>query len=208
MKIVIIDDHPLVIKGVEMVTSQEPDLEFAGSATNGEEALLVIGKINPDIVLMDLRMPGENGLDIIRKARDLSKHSKYIILTSYTTREEIQQAMALGVDGYILKESIPEELITALRLVGKGRKYFDPVVIQYTMDYGNKYMDELTRREREVLAALAKGLSNKAIAENLFITEHTVKKHIGKILEKLQLQDRTQAALYAVTKGLTDWEPL
>ena len=203
MKIIIIDDHPLVIKGVEMVTSPEPDLEFAGSATNGKEALEAISRINPDIVLMDLRMPGEHGLDIIRKARDLNCNAKYIVLTSYTTREEIQQAMALGVDGYILKESIPEELITALRLVGKGRKYYDPVVVQYTMDYGNKYMDELTRREREVLTALAKGQSNKAIAETLFITEHTVKKHIGRILEKLQLQDRTQAALYAVTKGLT-----
>lgn len=114
--------------------------------------------------------------------------------------------MALGVEGYVLKEALPEELLSAIRLVAKGRKYYDPTVVQQAMEYDKEYrgkgMDELTPRELEVLAFLAKGMNNKAIAEALFITEHTVKKHIGQILEKLDLHDRTQAALYAVSRGL------
>ena len=207
MKIVIIDAYPLMIKGVEMVTSSEPDLEFAGSASNARDALDMIKTLNPDIALMDINIPGEHGFDIINKAREVNSNCKYIIFSAFAGKDEIQQAMALEVDGYLLKEALPEELITAIRLVGKGRKYFDPVVVQHTMDYRKEYkekhMDDLTPREREVLEALTKGMSNKTIAESLFITEHTVKKHIGRILEKLQLQDRTQAALYAVTKGLT-----
>jgi two-component system nitrate/nitrite response regulator NarL len=206
MKIVIIDDHPLVRKGVEMVASLEPDLEFAGFASNGKEALELIAQTNPDVALVDLRLPEEHGLEIIKKARDAGSRCKYIILTSYATKEEIQQAMALGVEGYVLKEALPEELLSAIRLVAKGRKYYDPTVVQQAMEYDKEYrgkgMDELTPRELEVLAFLAKGMNNKAIAEALFITEHTVKKHIGQILEKLDLHDRTQAALYAVSRGL------
>ncbi|MDO9536174.1 MAG: response regulator transcription factor [Bacillota bacterium] len=206
MKIVIVDDHPLVRKGVEMVASLEPDLEFAGFASNGREAVELIKNTNPDVALVDLRLPGEHGLDIIKKAREVDSSCRYIILTSYATKDEIQQAMNLGVEGYILKEALPEELLSAIRLVGRGRRYFDPVVVQHAMDYEKDYrengVDELTPRELEVLASLARGMNNKTIAETLFITEHTVKKHIGQILEKLELQDRTQAALYAVSKGL------
>jgi len=206
MKIVIVDDHPLVRRGVEMVASLESDIEFAGFAANGREALELISRTNPEVALIDLRLPGEHGLDIIKKAREINSSCKYIILTSYATREEIQQAMSLGVDGYILKEALPEELLSAIRLVAKGRKYYDPVVVQYAMesekDSRESALNELTPRELEVLSALAKGMNNRAIAEALFISEHTVKKHIGQILEKLNLQDRTQAALYAVSKGL------
>lgn len=206
MRVIIIDDHPLVRKGVEMVISLESDIEFAGFASNGREALELIAKTDPEIALIDLRLPGEHGLDIVKKAREINSNCKYIILTSYVTKEEILRAMSLEVDGYILKEALPEELLAAIRLVAKGRKYYDPVVVQHAMAYekdaqGNS-IDELTPRELEVLSALARGMNNKAIAEALFISEHTVKKHVGQILEKLDLQDRTQAALYAVSRGL------
>ncbi len=206
MKIVIIDDHPLVRKGLEMVTSLEPDIELAGFASNGKEALELIERTRPEIALVDLRLPGEHGLDIIKKAREILPECKYVILSSYASKEEIRQAMKEKVDGYILKEALPEELITSIRMVAKGRKYFDPVIVQHAMDNqgdgdGSKF-NELTQRELEVLVSLAQGHNNKAIGEALYISEHTVKKHIGQILTKLNLKDRTQAALYAVSKGL------
>jgi two-component system, NarL family, nitrate/nitrite response regulator NarL len=206
MKIVIIDDHPLVRKGLEMVTSLEPDIELAGFASNGKEALELIEKTRPEIALVDLRLPGEHGLDIIKKAREIHPECKYVILSSYASKEEIRQAMKEKVDGYILKEALPEELITSIRMVSKGRKYFDPVIVQHAMDNQEEgdesKFNELTQRELEVLVSLAQGHNNKAIGEALYISEHTVKKHIGQILTKLNLKDRTQAALYAVSKGL------
>ncbi|NMB34928.1 MAG: response regulator transcription factor [Firmicutes bacterium] len=210
MKIIIIDDHPLVKKGVEMVINLEDDIELAGFASNSREALALIANTDPDIALVDLRLPEEHGLDIIKKAREINSNCKYIILTSYANREEIIQAMALKVEGYILKEALPEELLAAIRLVSKGRKYFDPAVIQHAMSYEKDVQEnnvsKLTPRELEVLSALAQGMNNKTIAEALFISEHTVKKHIGQILDKLDLQDRTQAALYAVSRGLSRHE--
>ena len=206
MKILFVDDHPLVHKGLEMVIGAEEDFDIVGLATNGNDAVQMMKEYMPDVALVDLRLPGEHGLDIVRKAREVNARCKFVVLTSFATEEEIRRALDENVDGYILKESLPEELISAIRMVGKGRKYYDPAVVQYAMDHtnnkGHKSQDDLTRREQEVLLSLAHGMSNKVIAEKLVISEHTVKKHIGQILEKLHLKDRTQAALYAVSKGL------
>ena len=206
MKIVIVDDHPLVRQGIEMVTNLEEDIEVVGFASNGRDAVRIIEEANPDIALVDLRMPGEHGLDVVRKGQVLCPTCKFIILTSYVTEEDIREAMAARVDGYILKDALPEELLSAIRLVFWGKKYFDPAVVQYAMQKKDSdeedVLAQLTTRERDVLTALAKGLNNRSIAETLYISEHTVKKHIGQILEKLELKDRTQAALFAVSKGL------
>ncbi len=205
MKVVVIDDHPLVKMGVEMVAKLEGDIQMVGSASGGEEAQKLMEQVDPDVALVDLRMPQEHGLDFIKRVRDNFSRCKFIILTSYATEQEILRAMALGVDGYILKEALPEELISAIRLVHRGKKYYDPVVVQFAMEQykGNKRrLEELTPREMEVLIALSQGMNNKEIATDLVISEHTVKKHIGQILEKLELKDRTQAALYAVSRGL------
>ncbi len=206
IRIVVVDDHPLVKKGVEMVASLEKDIEVVGFASDGKEAREMVCDLQPSLVLVDLRLPGEHGLDIIRNCREVYPDCKYVILTSYANEVEIREAMTENVDGYILKEALPEELLSALRLVMKGRKYYDPIVVQYAMENshtaGDESMDRLTPREMEVLGALARGNNNKTIAEELVISEHTVKKHIGQILEKLSLKDRTQAALYAVSKGL------
>ncbi|EEG78438.1 response regulator [Dethiobacter alkaliphilus] len=203
MRVIIIDDHPLVRKGLELVASLEEDFEICGFAANGLEAMEVLEKHSPDVALVDLRLPGEHGLDIIEKARSINSTCKYIVLTSYATKEEIKQAMALEVDGYILKETLPEELITSVRMIHKGRKYFDPVIVQHALEEKNEdKLSELTTREMEVLKFLSRGLNNKKIAEDLFISEHTVKKHVGQILTKLELQDRTQAALYGVSQAL------
>ncbi|UNC93965.1 response regulator transcription factor [Candidatus Contubernalis alkalaceticus] len=206
MRIVVIDDHPLVRKGIEMVAGLEQDIQVVGFASNGAEALEQITSLKPNVALVDLRLPGEHGLDIIKKSRKVHKECKYVILTSYANEIEIQEAMKEEVDGYILKEALPEELIAALRLVVKGRKYYDPVVVQFAMGQNSTGEEDgisrLTPREMEVLGALSKGYNNKTIAEQLVISEHTVKKHIGQVLEKLNLKDRTQAALYAVSKGI------
>lgn len=206
VKIFMIDDHPLVKQGVEAVIRLEEDLELIGHTSGIKEALEVIKEELPDIALVDLRLQGEHGLDLVKKGRQINDNTRYIILTSYATEEEIRRAMEEEVEGYILKEALPEELITAIRTVSRGRKYYDPAVVQYAMAQSQNTkktdLEELTPREREVLKSLAKGLSNRSIASKMVISEHTVKKHVGQILEKLQLIDRTQAALYAVSKGL------
>lgn len=207
MKLVVLDDHPMVRKGIEMIFELEDDIEIVGYASNLKEALSLIETKKPDIVLVDLRLTAESGLDLIREARKKSPlETKYVILSSFATEEEIEKAMDLDVDGYILKEALPEELIYAVRIISRGRRYFDPAVIQFSKrkEYNTDThsIDSLTKRECEVLYCLSKGMSNKEIAAKLFISEHTVKKHVSQILEKLDLHDRVQAALYAISKDI------
>ncbi len=206
IRIIMVDDHPLVRKGIEAAARLEKDLELLGSASNVDEALHLISEHRPDVALVDLKLQSEHGLSVVKKGRDICPQTRYIVLTSYSTEEEIQGAIRARVDGYVLKEALPEELISAIRSVSKGRKYFDPAVVQFAMDknWDSKKPDlqNLTTRELEVLKALGKGLNNSAIAEELYISEHTVKKHVGAILEKLDLNDRTQAALFSVARGL------
>lgn len=207
MRIVVLDDHPMVRKGIEMIFELEDDIEIVGYASNMKEALSLIENKKPDIVLVDLRLAAESGLDLIREARENSLlETKYVILSSFATEEEIEKAMDLDVDGYILKEALPEELIYAVRIISKGRRYFDPAVIQFSKrkEYNTDThsVECLTKRECEVLYCLSKGMSNKEIAAKLFISEHTVKKHVSQILEKLNLHDRIQAALYAISKDI------
>ena len=206
VRLIIVDDHPLVRRGIEAAFRLEDGLDLLGCACNTEEALQMINEHQPDVVLVDLMLQNEHGLGVVRAGREISPKTKFIILTSYATEEEIQGAINEDIDGYVLKEAMPEELIAAIYSVNNGRKYFDPTVVQYALEKGrsNKKPDlsELTSRELDVLKALGKGLNNRALADKLFISEHTVKKHVGAILNKLCLEDRTQAALYAVSKGL------
>lgn len=207
MKIVIVDDHPLVRRGLAAVISMQSNLEFAGEATNGQEALLVIEEIQPDLVLIDLKLADESGLDIIKAARIRGISSKFILLTSSASREDFLKAEEVLVDGYVLKEALPEELLFAIQLVHKGRKYYDPGLMEDKMRMsGNSPTDELTPKEKEVLIELGQGACNREIASRLFISEFTVKKHVSQILAKLQVADRTQAALYANAVGLTKYE--
>ncbi|CAH1215725.1 MULTISPECIES: response regulator [Paenibacillus] len=207
MNIVIVDDHPLVRRGLAAVISMQPNLHFAGEATNGQEALLVIEETQPDLVLIDLRLADESGLDVIKAARARGLSSKFILLTSSASREDFLKAEEVLVDGYVLKEALPEELLFAIQLVHKGRKYYDPGLMEDKMRMsGSSPTDELTPKEKEVLIELGQGACNKDIASRLFISEFTVKKHVSQILAKLQVADRTQAALYANAVGLTKYE--
>lgn len=207
MKIVIVDDHPLVRRGLAAVISMQSNLQFAGEATNGQEALLVIEETRPDLVLIDLKLADESGLDIIKAARVRGIASKFILLTSSASREDFLKAEEVLVDGYVLKEALPEELLFAIQLVHKGRKYYDPGLMEDKMRMsGSSPTDELTPKEKEVLIELGQGACNREIASRLFISEFTVKKHVSQILAKLQVADRTQAALYANAVGLTKYE--
>lgn len=202
MRVVVVDDHPLVQRGVSAVLALAEDMELVAAASSGAEGLEILRSLQPDVALVDLKLPGEYGLDIIREGRKVAPRCRFIILTSYSEESDVRRAMAEKVEGYILKEALPEELITAIRLVGRGRTYIDPSVVQaFMVEKKDDPLDQLTAREKEVLAALARGMSNRDIAAALYVTEYTVKKHVSQILEKLGLADRTQAALFALTHG-------
>lgn len=192
MKIIIVDDHPLVRQGLASLISMEDDMELIGECSNVKEALLMIEEKKPDMAIIDLRLGKESGLDIVTSSKKTT--CKFVILTSSAAYIDFKKSEELNVDGYVLKEALPEELLYALRLVHKGRKYYDPVLMQYKMQVGNNF--NLTLREIEVLHKLGEGLNNYQIAKDLCISENTVKKHVSQILAKLNLQDRTQAALY------------
>lgn len=207
MKIVIVDDHPLVRKGLAAVISMQPDVQFAGEATNELEALALLENTRPDLVLLDLKLADESGLDLIVTARSRGVRSKFVLLTSSASREDFKRAEEIQVDGYVMKEALPEELLYAIHLVHKGRKYYDPsLVTSRLQDTALSPADELTPKEKEVLISLGHGCSNRDIATKLFISEYTVKKHVSQILAKLQVADRTQAALYANSIGLCKYE--
>lgn len=209
MKIVIVDDHPLVRKGLAAVISLQPDVLFAGEATNEHEALTLFENTSPDLVLLDLKLADESGLDLIVSARSRGIRSKFVLLTSSASREDFKRAEEIQVDGYVMKEALPEELLYAIHLVHKGRKYYDPsFVTSRLQDYELTPADELTPKEKEVLISLGHGCSNREIATRLYISEYTVKKHVSQILAKLQVADRTQAALYANSIGLSKYEAI
>ena len=207
--ILIVDDHPLVRTGLISLFSFEEDLSCIGEAATNEEALQVIIEKKPDIVLVDLRLGNESGFDLVEKVSSKKEtHSKFIVLTSSAHLADFQKAKDVGAYGYILKEALPEELLFAIRLVSSGRKYYDPGIMELMMGDSEEedYISSLTPKEMEVLRELGSGLSNKEIASKLFISENTVKKHVSQVLDKLQLADRTQAALFANVKGLATFK--
>lgn len=206
MRIVIVDDHPLVRKGLTSVLSLEPDIEIVGEASGVEDALKTIERLKPDLSLIDLKLGDEYGLDIIERINRDEVKSKFAILTSSVSEEDFKYAEQIKVDGYILKEALLDEILYAIRVIARGRKYYDPGVMDILMQKNNEgIIEELTEREKDVLIALGKGLNNRDIANKLYITEYTVKKHVSQILAKLDLHDRTQAALYANNKGLVKY---
>ncbi len=201
MRIGIIDDHPLVRQGLISILSLYEDFEIMGEATNCQEGIAMIMEKRPEIVLIDLKLGNECGLDIIKEVKNKTE-SRFVVLTSSAEQSDFLQAEMLDVDGYILKEALPEELIYGLRLIYKGRKYYDPGLVRLQMKRNDDPLELLTQREKEVLLALGEGLSNREISQKLYVTEHTVKKHVSQILAKLNLSNRTDAIIFAYNKGL------
>ena len=210
MKIVIIDDHPLIRKGLKSAFSLEEEIEVVGEATNSKDALSLLKSCPADIAIVDLRLGEESGLSLIKSAIEQQVNCKFVILTSSTSEADFVKAKEIGVAGYLLKEALPEELLHGLRLIYKGRKYYDPSVFDFMMDAeasveNDNHIELLTPKEKEILIELGKGRSNKDISKTMYISEFTVKKHISQIFSKLDLSDRTEAALYANAKGLVKY---
>ena len=211
MKVVIVDDHPLVRKGLTSILSLDGAMEVLGEAANSKEALTLFRTTEPDLAIVDLRLANESGLELIATAKQRGVTCKFVVLTSSTAEHDFKQAKVIGVDGYVLKEALPEELLHALRIISKGRKYYDPGVFDLVMRSeespfeDERPIDQLTPKEKEVLLELGMGLSNKQISQAVYITEYTVKKHVSQVLAKLELADRTHAALYANAKGLVTY---
>lgn len=211
IKVLIADDHHVVRRGLLFFLKTQKDIEIVGEATNGQEAVTLVTELNPDVVLMDLSMPKMDGIEATKAIRELNDKVKIIILTSYADQDHVIPAIRAGASGYQLKDIEPDELVQTIRDVLKGESKLHPKVTAHVITHlslGSKQetikLNDLTKREKEVLNELAKGKSNKEIAAALFITEKTVKTHVSNILSKLQLSDRTQAALFAVKNGYTD----
>ncbi|MHB8963925.1 MAG: response regulator [Saccharofermentanales bacterium] len=206
LSLIVVDDHPLVRQGLRSVLSLENDLVFAGEASCNKDAVTLIRTVNPDLVLLDIRLSGESGFDLIEYCNKAGIPCKFLVLTSSADERDFRYAKELGAHGYILKEALPEDLLYAIHLVGRGKNYYDPKIMDEIMKdpMHSAESEELTERELEVLGALGDGLCNKEIADRLFISIFTVKKHVSQILAKLDLADRTQAALYAQANYLSN----
>jgi DNA-binding NarL/FixJ family response regulator len=209
IRVLIADDHAVVRQGLRTFLELQDDIEVVGEAADGEQALAAVAQLGPDVVLMDLVMPRLDGVAAIERLRKLAPATRAIVLTSFLDEDKVLPAVRAGAAGYLLKDVEPAELVRAIRMVDAGEALLHPVVAARLLreiagDAGTRAErhERLTAREREVLGLLARGRANKAIAFELGVAEKTVKTHVGNILGKLGLSDRTQAALYAVREGL------
>ncbi len=195
-----VDDHPLMRLGVAAIINAQPDMRVVGEAGSGEEALRLFKKVRPDVTLMDLRLPGMSGLEALRAMRQENPQAKCLVLTTYEGDEDIHQALAAGAFGYIIKGMSHQTLVDALRRVHSGLRFLPPPVVRSLADRTPN--SDLSPREREVLTLMVHGKSNKEIASALGITEATVKCHVSVILLRLNVNDRTQAVIVALQRGL------
>jgi two-component system, NarL family, response regulator LiaR len=210
IRLLIVDDHPLFRQGVRFYLETIPELELAGEAQNGETALAFLLQHDIDIVLMDLQMPGMDGVEVTRKLKETWPDIKVLILTSFNSWDKVYVALKSGASGYILKDAQPEELFAAIKAVAAGGSYLGAqVATELLQRIGNEtgikindLPEPLTERELEVLKLISKGMGNREIAEKLILSEKTVKTHVANILQKLQVTSRTQAALFAIRHNL------
>jgi DNA-binding NarL/FixJ family response regulator len=200
IRVLCVDDHPVVRKGIAALLASEPDTVLVGEAANGKEAVDLFRKLRPDVTLMDLRMPQLDGIGATRQIRAEFPDARIIALTSYDGDQDIYQALEAGVRGYLLKEAVHAEMIRAIHTVNSGKRLVPPEVAEKLSEYFPQIA--LTPREVEVLSFVAQGLANKDIAERLGTASGTVKMHVQKILEKLDAADRTHAVTIAIRRGI------
>jgi NarL family two-component system response regulator LiaR len=207
IRVLVVDDHAVVREGLRTFLELQDGLEVAGEAADGEEAIELAERLRPDVVLMDLVMPEVDGLGAMRAIRDRVPSARVIVLTSFADDDRLLPALRAGAAGYLLKNAQPHELARAVRAAHAGEALLDPFVAARLVEaLGGEQepLDRLTPREREVLELIGRGLPNKLIARELELSEKTVKTHVGHVLAKLGVSDRTQAALVAVRAGLVD----
>jgi DNA-binding NarL/FixJ family response regulator len=207
IRVLIADDHPVVRQGLRTYLELQPGIEVAGEAGGGIEAAAQAQRLAPDVVLLDMVMPGGDGLEALRRIRAAERAPRVVMLTSFPADERVLEAMRAGAAGYLLKDAEPSELVAAIRAVHAGGSPLHPDAAARLVGELRRpgpAAPDLTARERDVLALLARGLANKAIAQRLSLSEKTVKAHVSAILRKLDVTDRTQAALRAVREHLVD----
>jgi DNA-binding NarL/FixJ family response regulator len=200
IRVLIADDHAIVRDGLAAIINRQRDLDVVGEATTGEEAVSLFPRLHPDVTLMDIRMPGMDGVEAIKELRRLSPVARILVLTVHDGDEYIHRAIDSGAAGYLLKSARRQELLDAIRHVHSGQRYFSTQVTSRMVEYGPR--SDLSQRETEVLQMIASGCSNKEIGCNLGITEGTVKGHVSTILSKLNSCDRTGAVTTALKRGI------
>jgi NarL family two-component system response regulator LiaR len=212
IKVLIVDDHQVVRQGLRTFLELQEDVLVVGEAGDGQAAVEMVRQLNPNVVLMDLVMPHLDGITATRQVKSLGLDVKVIALTSFTEDDKVFPAIQAGASSYLLKDVSPDDLVEAIRAVYRGearlhpdiaRKLMEQVASQTTPSRGTQLV-ELTEREHEVIRLVAQGHRNHEIAQELVISEKTVKTHVSNILSKLQLEDRTQLAIYAIKKGLVN----
>jgi DNA-binding NarL/FixJ family response regulator len=216
LKVLLVEDHAIVRQGVKALLDEEPDIAVVGETGDGSEALLLAQKLRPDIVLMDLSLPGLSGIEATHQIRERFPTMRIVVLSMHGNEEYVFRALRAGASGYVLKQSTSTELVLALRAVATGSTFLSPAVSQILIsDYMRRAKiqesdDEassiLTPREREVLKLIATGLSNRQIAERLHISVKTVETHRGNIMRKLDVHDRAGLVKHAIDSGLISFE--
>ncbi len=204
IRIIVVDDHPVVRHGLVAILRYEPDMDVVGSAEDGPTAVQLIEELRPDVVLLDLHLPGLSGVEVMTSLRAAGVTTRYLILTTYDTDEYIVPALTAGAQGYLLKDSSTEELGRAIRTLMSGGAAIEPSVAARLLErmHEPNQNDEISERERDVLQLLVAGSSNKAIAAQLQISEHTVKTHMSRIFGKLGVQSRAEAVAVALQRKL------
>lgn len=217
IRVLLVDDQPLLRMGFRLVLDDEEGLAVVGEAGDGAEALRQVAALDPDVVLMDVRMPGTNGIEATERIVAAGSRSRVLILTTFDLDEYAFAALRAGASGFLLKDARPAELVAAIRAVATGDAVVSPRVTRRMLELfaeelpgeaaapasrADARLAELTHREREVLLAVAEGLSNAEVAQRLFLSEATVKTHVGRILAKLGVRDRVQAVVFAYESGL------
>ncbi|TCP58061.1 LuxR family two component transcriptional regulator [Tumebacillus sp. BK434] len=224
IRVIVVDDQKLMRDGLKTILSLEDNIEVVGTAADGAQALAVAQETKPDLVLMDIRMPGVDGVQGTRLIREQLPETKVLMLTTFNDSELILDALEEGASGYLLKDMPTEVIVQAIMTVDaggivlppestaqvvaewkRGREHAAPEGREQAVSVAPPYLDELTEREHDVLQLLGQGMNNKEIGETLVITEGTVKNHVSNIIAKLRLRDRTQAAIYAVRHGIASF---
>jgi len=217
IRVLLVDDHAVVRKGLRALFEREPGIEVIGEASDGEEAVRSVGRLRPDVILMDLEMPGIGGIEATRQISAEQPETRIVILTSHAAEEDVFPALKAGASGYLLKHSAPDDVLRAIRQAHAGETVLHPTIARMVLQEIQRparpaqpvqapTTDPLSARELEVLRLLARGMSNQEIADSIVVGEATVRSHVSAILRKLQLASRTQAALYALREGLASLE--
>jgi NarL family two-component system response regulator LiaR len=210
IRVMLVDDHVVVRKGLRALLDREPGIDVSGEAEDGEQALRSLDRLRPDVILMDLEMPGMGGIEATRQIAQAHPDVHIVVLTSHAGEHDVLPALKAGALGYVLKHSAPEEVLHAIRQAHLGETVLHPSIARMVLQELHRPLaarqprtaDPLSERELDVLRLIARGLSNQEIAEQLVVGEATVRSHVSAILRKLQLASRTQAALYALREGL------